>query len=115
MPHSRFPVTINRRHGDLRVDERGIAFVPASATLDDQLSIELCGWLLEWHDVAGIEPLRRREHALAWNDGVGRASRRVRVHYDRCMRFVTVDVHAPLAELFAAVDAMTAAPAHEAA
>lgn len=111
MPHSRFPVTINRRRGELRVDERGLAFVPSSVTLDDQLSIELGGWLLPWDDVAGIERVLRRGRAGA---GHG-AHRRVRVHYDGCMRFVTVDVHTPLRDLFAAVDAITATPAHDAA
>ena len=112
MPHSRFPVTIERRHGELRIDERGIAFVPASVTLDDQLSMELGGWLLAWADVAGLERVVARSRP-----GRNAVARRViRIHYDACMRFVTVDVHAPLRELFASVDAIAAqAGIHDAA
>lgn len=109
MPHSRFPATVDRRHGELRVDERGLAFVPSSLTLDDQLSIELSGWLLDWRDVAGIERVTPRGRPGAAKQ------RRIRVHYDRCMRFVTVDVHAPLRELFAAVDAVAVPSTRDAA
>lgn len=72
--------------------------------------MELGGWQLAWSEISGFERVRRRAHGQAWSPGSARATRRIRVHYDACMRFVTVDVHAPLAELFAAVDAAAAAP-----
>lgn len=113
MPHSRFAATIDRRRGELRVDERGLAFVPSSVTLDDQLSMELGGWLLSWSDIAGIERVTPRGRAGA--GGRSGTARRIRVHYDRCLHFVTVDVEVPLRDLFAAVDAIAAQTSHEAA
>lgn len=117
MPPTRFPAVDGHRAGELRVDAHGIAFIPASLTLDDQLSMELSGWQLSWSQIDGIEPLARRSHARAWSRGAPRAGRRIRLHHDRCLRFRTLDIHAPLAELFAAVDsfAAPAAGAREAA
>jgi len=101
MPETRFPATAGQYHGELRVNDDAIEFMPLAAADGMQLVLGVQGWRFTWAEIAGLERgADRRGPAPDDPSGV------VRVHYDGCARFKQVTIHGSLREFFAAADAV---------
>lgn len=95
MPDHRVPASAGQFHGELRLADDGMTFVPVTTRDGDQMVLAVGSWRLDWRDVAGIERV----------DGRGN----LRVHYDDASRFLAVRIHGSMQDLFAAADAFAAA------
>ena len=106
MPTTRFPASAGQYHGELRLSDAGLEFVPVTTADGAQMCLGLDGWRLRWSEIAGLERVERRRGLRP-----GASGGLVRVHYDACARFASVVIHGSLRAFFEEADALAAAAA----